>query len=168
MRQLIRIARIAAQIPVALAVGALFVLMVMTFTDVVLRSAFNTPIEAASELTRMLMAILVFSALPVVSGRGGHIAVDLLDPWFGGGPLARWRDVVISLICGAMLWWPAGQVAKLAERAREYGDVTEFLGIPQFYIAWFIAVLTYVTAGVLVLRALVMVAAPRVLEPPRG
>lgn len=164
MSKLISIARIVAFVPTALAVTALFVMMVMTFADVVMRSAFNTPIEAATELTRILMAILVFSALPVVSGRGDHIAVDLTDPLFGkaGG---RWRDAVISLICGGMLWWPAERVIVLAERARSYGDVTEYLGIPQFYIAWFIAVLTYATAAVLILRGITLIFAPKVLEP---
>ena len=41
---------------------ALFFLMAMTFADVVLRSVFNDPIESATELTRLLMAIIVFSS----------------------------------------------------------------------------------------------------------
>ena len=163
MTRLIQIARIAGQIPVALAVAALFVMMVMTFADVMLRSTINTPIEAATELTRILMAILVFSALPVVSGQGKHIAVDLLDPWFSR-IAGRVRDVAISLVCGAMLWWPAERVVVLAERARDYGDVTEYLGIPQLYIAWFIAVATYMTGAVLIARAAVLVFAPSALE----
>ena len=164
MTRLIRIARLTSYAPTLLAVSALFVMMIMTFADVVLRSAFNTPIEAATELTRILMAVLVFSALPVVSGRGGHIAVDLFDPFFSRTG-ARWRDAVISLVCGGMLWWPAGRVVVLAERARSYGDVTEYLGIPQFYIAWFIAVFTYITAGVLVLRGIALIVAPTALRP---
>ena len=52
----------------------------------------------------------------------------------------------------------------LAERARSYGDVTEYLGIPQFYIAWFIAVLTFVTALVLILRGLVLAFSPDLIR----
>ena len=151
-------------VPVALAVTALFAMMVMTFADVVLRSAFDAPIEAATELTRILMAVVVFSVLPVVSGRGGHIAVDLLDRAFSA-TAARWRDALLSLICGGMLWWPAERVVVLAERARSYGDVTEYLHIPQFYIGWFIAVFTYITAAVLVLRGLALILAPSALAP---
>ena len=159
MVHLLRLAHGAARAPTLLAVAALFVMMVMTFFDVVLRSTINTPIEAATELTRLLMAIVVFSALPVISGRGGHITVDVLD-WAFSRAAARWRDVVINLLSGAMLWWPAERVTVLAERARSYGDVTEYLGIPQFYIAWFIAVLTFATAVVLVLRGVVLAIAP--------
>ena len=65
-------------------------MMIMTFFDVVLRSTINTPIEAATELTRILMAVVVFSALPVVSGRGGtHLGRRArLDLHPGGGALA--------------------------------------------------------------------------------
>ena len=154
----------AARAPVLLAVTALFLMMVLTFFDVVLRSTVNTPIEAATELTRILMAITVFSALPVVSGRAGHITVDILD-WAFARAAARWRDVVINLLTGAMLWWPAERVTVLAERARSYGDVTEYLGIPQFYIAWFIAAFTFATAIVLILRGVLLAFAPDLVRP---
>ena len=161
---LIGLARRAAGAPVLLAVTALFAMMVMTFFDVVLRSAFDTPIEAATELTRILMAVVVFSALPVISGRAGHIIVDVLD-WAFSRPAARGRDAVVHLLSGAMLWWPAERVTVLAERARSYGDVTEYLGIPQFHIAWFIAVFTFVTALVLIVRGLLLALTPDLLRP---
>ena len=53
-------------VPIWLAATVLFLLMSMTFLDVILRSVFNNPIESATELTRLFMAILVFSALPMV------------------------------------------------------------------------------------------------------
>ena len=165
MNHLLRLARFASRAPVLLAVTALFVMMIMTFFDVVLRSTINTPIEAATELTRILMAVVVFSALPVVSGRAGHITVDVLD-WTFTPAAARWRDAAINLLSGVLLWWPADRVTVLAERARSYGDVTEYLGIPQFYIGWFIAVFTFVTALVLVLRGLVLAIAPDLLRTP--
>ena len=160
----LRVARGAGRAPRRRAGAALFVMMVMTFFDVVLRSTVNTPIEAATELTRILMAVVVFSALPVVSGRAGHISVDVLDRVFPR-PAARWRDAVVNLVSGSMLWWPAERVTVLAERARSYGDVTEYLGIPQFYIGWFIAVFTFATALVLSLRGLLLVFAPDLVRP---
>ena len=163
MVQLIRLAKLAATLPLMLTVTALFLMMAMTFADVVMRSAFNTPIEAATELTRIMMAIVVFSSLPMVSGRAEHITVDLLDPIFPDW-MARWRDAIIALACGAILWWPAERVVVLAERARSYGDLTEYLEIPQFYIGWFIAVFTYLTAAALIGRGLVLIFAPAALE----
>ena len=164
MAELIRFARLIALVPTAVAVLVLFAMMVMTFTDVVLRSAANMPIEAATELTRIMMAVIVFSVLPVISAQNNHIAVDLTDGLFSP-TLARWRDALIALICGGMLWWPAERVVVLANRAKSYGDVTEYLEIPQFYIAWFVAVLTYTTMFALVARGIVLIVAPRALEP---
>lgn len=153
--------------PSLLAAAALFALMVMTFFDVVLRSALNNPIESATELTRLFMAIIVFSALPVVTWNGSHITVDLLDPLFSRS-LARVRDTLVDLVSGVMLLWPAWRVMELAERAREYGDVTEYLRMPQFYIGYFIAFSTGVTALVLLARATVRVLAPHRLETRDG
>lgn len=144
------------RLPVALASAALFALMCMTFADVILRSAFNAPIEAATELTRLLMAVIVFSALPLISFQGHHISVDLLDPLFARLRLERIRDAGMSLACGVMLYFPARRIIDLAERARSYGDKTEYLNIPTFYIGWFIAVSSFITAAVLILRGVMI------------
>ena len=141
----------------------LFALMVMTFFDVILRSLFNNPIEAATELTRLFMAIIVFSSMPVVSWKDGHIVVDLLDGWFGPAG-ARIRDCLVNLLSGLCLLWPALRVWQLADRAREYGDVTEYLNIPQFYIAYFISIATFATALVLLLRGLLFAFAPHAMS----
>ncbi|MFT4715125.1 MAG: TRAP-type C4-dicarboxylate transport system permease small subunit [Paracoccaceae bacterium] len=146
-------------LPSWLSAFALFALMTMTFLDVMLRSLANNPIEAATEMTRFLMAIIVFSSLPIVSWKGTHIAVDLLDPFFSR-PMAHIRDIIVDLGSGIVLLWPAIRVWQLAERARDYGDVTEYLEFPQFYIGWFIAAFTFLTAAVLIVRGLTRIFAP--------
>ncbi|NNE24806.1 MAG: TRAP transporter small permease [Rhizobiales bacterium] len=154
-----------AFLPSVVAATSLFALMVMTFFDVILRSVFNDPVESATEMTRLFMAIMVFSALPVISWRGEHIVVDLLDPLFSAR-VGRIRDAIVNLVCGIVLAWPALRVWQLAGRAREYGDVTEYLNIPQFYIAYFIAVATFATALVLFARGLCFIFAPQWVETP--
>lgn len=164
MLSLSNLLRAVAGLPVFVAACSLFFLMVLTFCDVILRSVFNSPIEAATELTRMSMAITIFAVMPVVSGAGKHIYVDLLDGLFYRLRLNRVRDALICFGCGAILWWPAGRVVVLAERARSYGDMTEYLNIPVFYMSWFIAIMTYATMMVLILRGLAIVFAPHILE----
>ncbi|MGB0961022.1 MAG: hypothetical protein ACPGVK_12300, partial [Halocynthiibacter sp.] len=51
----------------------------------------------------------------------------------------------------------------LAERARSYGDVTEYLNIPQYLIGWFIAAMTFLTAFVLLGRAIMLLIRPSLL-----
>lgn len=145
--------RYIAVLPTWLSAGVLFLLMTMTFADVILRSVFGNPIESATELTRLFMAVMVFSALPIVSWKGANIVVDLMDPLFSRR-LALLRDILIDLACGVLLLWPAKRVWDLAERAREYGDVTEYLNLPQHYTAWFIAFFTFATAFTFIARGL--------------
>lgn len=164
MTALIRLARRASAVPVLVACIALFILMVMTFFDVILRSVFNNPIEAATELTRILMAVLVFSVLPIISVTNGHIAVDLTDGLFHRLHLSRVRDGVIHLLSGVLMFWPVRRVLVLAERSRDYGDVTEYLAIPTFYVGWFIAIAIAISAIAMVVTGLLHLFAPHYLR----
>lgn len=147
-------------LPSWIAGATLFFLMTMTFVDVVLRSLFNSPMESATELTRIAVVVIVFTSLPLVSLRSKHIALDLLDSRFG--PLAaRIRDGLLDLICGLLLYWPITRIWVLAERARQYGDVTEYLNIPQFYVAYFVFTMTVITAILLALKGLMALAGYR-------
>ncbi|MDT2079049.1 MAG: TRAP transporter small permease subunit, partial [Planktomarina sp.] len=109
-----------------------------------------------TELTRLFMAIIVFSSLPIVSWKGNNIVVDLMDPFFSR-KLALIRNITIDLTCGFILLWPAKRVWDLAERARSYGDVTEYLNLPQHYIGWFIALFTFITALTFLARAALLI-----------
>lgn len=166
MTPILQFVRRASALPVIVACIALFILMVMTFCDVILRSVFNAPIEAATELTRILMAVLVFSVLPIISTTNGHIAVDLTDGFFSRLHLSRARDVVIYVASGIMLFWPAQRVWVLAERARDYGDVTEYLAIPTYLIGWFITLSVAITALVMIATGLLKAFAPNTLSEP--
>ncbi len=166
MTTLIQLVRRASVLPVIVASTALFILMLMTFCDVILRSVFNSPIEAATELTRILMAVLVFSVLPIISVTNGHIAVDLTDGIFHRLRLSRVRDGLIHLFSGVMLYWPVQRVWVLAERARDYGDVTEYLSVPTFLVGWFIALSVAVTALAMIVTGLLHLFSPDTLSEP--
>lgn len=164
MKPIARMLNRLAELPMLLAAATLFILMVLTFADVIMRSTFSAPIEAATELTRIAMAVIVFSALPVVSGRANHIVVDLLDPLFHRLGIERVLEGLVTLVCGVLLYWPAMRSFDLAARARNYGDLTEYLAIPVFYITWFIAFMTLVTALSMALRGAVTLFKPDLLR----
>lgn len=164
MKSIARVLHHLTELPMLMAAATLFVLMVLTFADVILRSVFSAPIEAATELTRIAIAVVVFSALPIVSGRADHIVVDLLDPLFRRAGVKRVLDGLITLICGVLLVWPAMRSFDLAERAKSYGDLTEYLSIPVFYLTWFIAFMTLLTAMTMALRGLVVLFRPSLLR----
>lgn len=164
MKPIARMLNRLAELPMLLAAATLFILMVLTFADVIMRSTFSAPIEAATELTRIAMAVIVFSALPVVSVRANHIVVDLLDPLFHRLGIERVLEGLVTLVCGVLLYWPAMRSFDLAARARNYGDLTEYLAIPVFYITWFIAFMTLVTALSMALRGAVILFKPDLLR----
>lgn len=163
-----RVLTLLVHVPTALAALALFALMLLTFADVMLRSVLNAPIQVAADLTRLLMAVTVFSVLPLLSARGGQISVDLLDGLFQRWRLARWRDALVDLACGAMLIWPVQRIWVLAERSRSFGDVSEYLGWPLHLTGWFIAAMTALTALTLILRGLAGLFRPAWVEALRG
>tara|TARA_R110000787_G_scaffold15560_12_gene48061 strand:+ start:583 stop:1089 length:507 start_codon:yes stop_codon:yes gene_type:complete len=159
-----KVYRVLIAVPIWLACAALFLLMLLTFSDVILRSSFDAPIEAATELTRILVAVMVFAVMPHISVQGGHIAVDLTDGFFEKLGLTRFRDGLILILSGAMLFWPVAQVWTLAERTRGYGDVTEYLGMPQYLTMWFIAAGVTLAAVAMVISGLLALFAPRFLK----
>lgn len=164
MPTLKKLYRVLVLMPVWLACAALFMLMLMTFSDVILRSSFDAPIEAATELTRILVAVMVFAVMPHISVTGEHIAVDLTDGLFEKMGLTRLRNGLILILSGAMLSWPVAQVWKLAERTRGYGDITEYLGLPQYLTMWFIAAGITLAAIAMLIAGLLTLIAPNLLK----
>ena len=59
-------ARIDAVLGMA-ASAILFVLMLVTFVDVVSRYLFNWPLRGAFEVTELMLLVLIFAGLPLVS-----------------------------------------------------------------------------------------------------
>ena len=143
---------------------ALFALMVMTFCDVILRSSFNAPIQAATELTRIFVAVMVFAVLPHVSVTITISASISPTGSFRRYRLDRIRDGLMLIASAVMLIWPVQRVVVLAERTRSYGDVTEYLAIPQFYMMWFIAIATGTAAASMAVAGLLHLAAPHLLR----
>lgn len=61
----------------------LFLMMVWIFVDVILRTAFNSPITGTLEITgEYLMPIIVYFAISYTQKHKGHVNVDLLEQKF--------------------------------------------------------------------------------------
>jgi TRAP-type C4-dicarboxylate transport system permease small subunit len=119
--------------------------MGLTRVDVVGRYLFNSPLHGGTELTEIGLAVMVFAAMPVVTWRGGHIVVDLLDR-FLGPVVVKLLAVFAALIMSASLHFLAVRIYQLGERSIGRGVVTEFLGLPSGYVVIYIAVMSWATA----------------------
>lgn len=131
----------------ALASIALFAIMWLMLVDVLARKFGNHSVHGALELTEILMAVLVFAALPLVSRHEEHIVFDSLDPHLP----ARWRvwqQALVNLVCAAVFVFLAVQMARRADRFDEYQEVTQQLSWPMAPVAWTMAAFLVVTAAV--------------------
>lgn len=131
----------------------LLALMLLTCTDVIGRYAFNNSVNGTTELTELALCIVVFCQLPIVTLTGTHVVVDILDRLLPKVFL-RTSSLVINLGVAAGLFFVADRIWFQAIRSMRRGVTTEFLLIPVAYFIQFVSIMLFVTAGVLVLKAL--------------
>lgn len=125
--------------------SVLFFLMVLTCVDVTGRYLFNSPLHGSTELTQIGLAVMVFASMPVITWRGGHIVVDLLDR-FLGYKIVKVLSLFSALVVSSSLYVLAWRIFELGERSIRRGVVTEFLGMPSGYVVQYIAIMSWITA----------------------
>lgn len=125
---------------------ALILLMFITCTDVVGRYLFNNSLDAATELTEVGIAILVFAEMPIITWRGGHVVVDMIDD-FLGNKVVKILGVFSILLISNSLYYLAFKLFYLGARSIRRSEESEFLAIPVGYIVQYIAIMSWITAA---------------------
>ena len=124
----------------------LFLLMGLTCVDVVGRYLFNNSINGAFELTQMGLAIMVFAQMPLITWRGSHVVVDLLDHILGSR-IVKILGIFSVFIISSSFYFLAIRIYELAERSLRRGEVSEYLKIPTGYLTEYIAIMSWITAA---------------------
>ena len=124
-------------------------MVLLTFTDVIGRRLFNTPVFGAHDITEHLMAMIVFSGLPLLTANRAHLSIDLFDRWLLQPQWRTWHYMVNGLIA-AVLALIAYEFAVSIQEANDMREVSQALGIPR---AWMYAYLA-ITSGLAALAAL--------------
>ncbi len=124
-------------------------MVLLTFTDVIGRRLFNTPVFGAHDITEHLMAVIVFSGLPLLTANRAHLSIDLFDRWLLQPQWRIWHYLVNGLIA-AVLALIAYEFAVSVQEAHDMREVSQALGIPR---AWMYAYLA-ITSGLAALAAL--------------
>ena len=133
----------------AIAVAFLFGLMLLTCFDVAGRYLFNNAIDGSIELTRIGLAILVFASMPVITWRGGHIVVDLIDG-FVTPKVIKVLTLISAVVVSSSLFLVAFRIFALGQRNLRREVVTEFLKIPEAYIILYVAIMCWVTSVLMI------------------
>lgn len=78
----------------------LILLMMITVIDVILRYFFNSPITGTTEISQLMMIIIVFPALGWAAIDRAHIRVDLLIRLFPTRPRAVVNSITLLIALG--------------------------------------------------------------------
>lgn len=130
-----------------LAASALFSIMSLTLVDVIGRKLWDASLPGALELTELLMVVVIFAALPLVSAQREHVVFDSLD---GVLPVTvrRAQQLLVDLLCGALLAGLAWLMAVKASQMGQFGDITAQLKLPLSPFVYAMSALVALTAAV--------------------
>ncbi|WP_432695640.1 TRAP transporter small permease [Marinobacterium sp. YM272] len=129
----------------ALAGAIMLALVLLTCFDVAGRYFFGNALDGSTEMTEIALAIIVFAEIPVITWRGTHVVIDLLDGVFG-----RWVKVLetlSALLISAMLYVLGDTVMTQAERSLRREVTTEYLHVPVGDIMQYIGFMCWLSAA---------------------
>jgi TRAP-type C4-dicarboxylate transport system permease small subunit len=138
----------------------LLLLMLLTCTDVLGRYLFDNSLDAASELTEICIAILVFAEMPIITWRSGHVVVDILDKFFGNA-IIKALALFSILIMSSSLYYVAHRIFYMGARSLRRGEESEYLAIPVGYVVQYIAIMSWVTAGAVITYGIYILLFPK-------
>lgn len=130
-------------------IGLIFEVLLILM-DVVFRF-FGAPLVGAQDLSQMAMTIVVFGGMALCDKLGGHIAVDIFQPFFPSW-LNHLTDVV-SAFLGALIFaclaWTIYESAKISILLHL---ATNIIGLPKNYFQWAVSLFSAITAFAMLLR----------------
>lgn len=120
-------------------------MMLLTFFDVTGRKFFSSPVYGAYEITEFMMGVLIFSALPLVTAREGHVTIDVFDH-FIAPDIGRWQRVIVNLLSSVVLAFLGVRLWILSASHLRTNEVTMTLHIPHGPFSRAFAVLALIAA----------------------
>ena len=122
----------------------LFLMMLLTFVDVVARYLFNFPLRGGFEVTELMLLVLIFAGLPLVSHADEHVTMDFIDRMLPE-PGRRFLVRLVHAVCAAVMFFLTWQVWIKAGRIAGYGDTTDVLKIAVGPFVYFMAAMILLT-----------------------
>jgi TRAP-type C4-dicarboxylate transport system permease small subunit len=132
----------------------LFLMMLLTFVDVVARYLFNFPLRGGFEITELMLLVLIFAGLPLVSHSDEHVTMDFIDRLLPEGG-RRFVVRAVHAVCAAVMFFLTWQVWIKAGKIAGYGDTTDVLKITVGPFVYFMAAMILLTGLVHVYKMFV-------------
>lgn len=130
--------------------GLIFVTGVIV-ADVVGRNM-GLPLYGAQDLVTMTMVLIVFGGMALCDRTGGHIAVDIFQPWFSDNA-NRVIDILAALLGAAIFVMIAVAVWRSAALSQMLNLSTNLLRLPVAWFQYALVALSMISALALSLRA---------------
>lgn len=122
----------------------LFLMMMLTFVDVIGRYVFTAPVFGAAEMIQFLLAMTIFGGLSLVNAHDDHISVELFEP-----ALDRWiprtRRILVQVFSVIVMTIIAWELTQFAIEAHRLGQITVVLEWPLVIVAGAVAALSVVS-----------------------
>ena len=120
---------------------SLTVLVLITVVDVFGRYLLGIPLPGTSEITEIILGVLIYIGLPYISKKEEHISVSLLSNYLPNN-VKILHKILINFIVTLLLLVIARQLYLHGIDLKSYQEVTTFLEIPKAPIAFAMALLT--------------------------
>jgi len=120
-----------ARITGLVAMGVLFLMMLLTVADVLLRAALSKPIIGTTEITEQMMVAIVFLGFGWCALQGRQIRVDLFVSRYRPGT-QRVIDIIIhsaGLVLVAVICW---RTFVTTLTVQQLGITCAYIGVPKF------------------------------------
>ena len=116
----------------------LFLMMVLTILDVVLRKLWSKSILGTVEMTEFLLVFVIFLTLAITEIMNGHVKVDLVMSGFSER-VQGVVDMITQLICFILTVLITWSALVYSEKLRVSAEVTQDLWIPVFPVIYVVA-----------------------------
>jgi TRAP-type C4-dicarboxylate transport system permease small subunit len=127
----------------------IFIMMMLTFADVVGRYIFIAPIFGAAEMIQFLLAMTIFGGLCLVNARDEHITVELFEPQLDRRiPTAR--RIIVQL-------FSVGMMAVIAYQLYEFALDAQRVGTRSVVLEWPFATVAFTVAGLSVVSLVMQI-----------
>ena len=123
----------------------IFIMMILTFIDVIGRYVFHKPIFGGTEIISALLALTIFSGLGVINARDDHIVVELFETQVRRVFSPVVYEVIIQVFSVGAMGLIAMVLFEHALEAYHIGKLSEVLEMPVYYITGTVAVFAVIS-----------------------
>ena len=132
---------ISNKLLLSLCVLSLTILVLITVIDVFGRYLLGSPLPGTTEITEIILGLLIYIGLPYICRNEEHVSVSLFSNYLNKSFL-KVQKVLINLIVFILLCIIAAQLYRHGIDLYSYNEITTYLEIPKAPLAFSMALLT--------------------------